>query len=180
MINESQVSINKPNAIHIESNLDSIEQRILELRTKRQEENRSILEQQERLTRKINKVVDQQKNRSVIKEDDIEEDVKLGIEARLNITTRKNLELKEQNKELNDIVYQKNAHIAKIMKRMRELEARNDELERKNQELQTLVDSQYSQIKDGKAPRHPGKVTDSRLGYPQPQGRVSKLISSNL
>ena len=59
----------------------------------------------------------------------------------MNITTRKNLELKEQNKELNEIIFQKNAHIAKIMKRMRELEANNDELERKNKELQKLVDS---------------------------------------
>jgi len=31
----------------------------------------------------------------MVKEDDIEDDVKLGIEARLNITTRENLELKE-------------------------------------------------------------------------------------
>jgi hypothetical protein len=80
----------------------------------------------------------------MVKEDDIGDDVRMGIEARMNIVTRKNLELKEQNKELNDVIFSKNSHIAKIMKRMRELEAQNDHLTKKNEELEKLVDNQHN------------------------------------
>lgn len=146
--NQKKSILNKPTTIQISSNLDTLEQKIQELRQKRANDNRMMIEQQQRLTRKINKVVDHQKNRKIVEPDDIEDDVKMGIEARLNITTRKNLELKEQNKELNDVIFQKNSHIAKIMRRMRELEAQNDELTKKNEELEKLVDNQHNQLGD--------------------------------
>lgn len=44
VIKESQLSLNKPTTIHIASNLDEIEQKLVEIRKKRQEDNKSILE----------------------------------------------------------------------------------------------------------------------------------------
>lgn len=124
----------------INSNIDELEQQLINLRKKREDDSQKMLEKQRRINKKLNNIRDHQKRSKSIREDDIEQDVADGIDARLNVLTRKNLLLQEENKELNEIIVQKNTHIAKILKQMRELKRENERLEQVNKELGILAE----------------------------------------
>lgn len=132
----------------INSNIDDLEEKIKNLRKQREEDAEKMLEKQRRINKKLNNIRENQKKSDKIKDNEyLEKEVNNGIEARLNVLTRKNLLLQEENQELNEIIVQKNSHIAKLMKEMRELKKENMRLEEVNRELGILAENGKNEVK---------------------------------
>ena len=169
-----------PKISEINSNIDSLESKLKELRQSREMEAKKMLDRQKKLNKTLSEIRSHQRNKKKISEEDIEEDVSEGIDARLNMVTRKNLRLKEENDELNAVIVQKNSHIAKIMKKMRELQAENERLEAANKELTMLVDQgdlgAKKQLQGGNGSRRVvgGRVLDGEDRIAPISNRVKK------
>jgi len=130
----------------IKSNIDDLEEKLAQLRAKKKQDEEVLLERQRLMNKKLNSVIENQTKKQNLKEEEIEDDVTQGIEERLNHTTKKNLLLKEKNIELNDIIVQKNAHIARIMRELREVKNERNTLFNQVEEAKKLLDFKEKQM----------------------------------
>ena len=96
------------------------------MRRKRQESEELLQVKRKKMNEDLKKVIEKQGDTPKFKEEELKEEVTHGIEEMLTDLTKRNLLLKEKNSDLNAIVLQKNSHIARIMKELREIKKERD------------------------------------------------------
>lgn len=100
------------------------------------------------MSRKLNKVLEHQKKSKNLKEDELNDEVIQGVEERLNKVTKNNLKLKKTIEELNNVIVNKNGHIARLLTEIKFLKENQDQKDEQLKEIQKILQAKDSQIKE--------------------------------
>ena len=99
------------------------------------------------MNKQLNQVLDKQKNNKNLEEEDLDEEVNLGVEERLNKVTRNNLKLKNQIKDMHEVIRKKNTHISKLLKEISELKEKEVQKDTQLKEIKQILEEKDDQIK---------------------------------